>query len=57
MRWPVGGVLALVVLGLLAFVLILRLLGPAQLPSPASYPAQSWRSSTPEEQGFDTAPL
>jgi CubicO group peptidase (beta-lactamase class C family) len=45
------------VLALLALVLIPRLRGPEQVPTPTYWPTEGWRSSTPEEQGFDSARL
>jgi CubicO group peptidase (beta-lactamase class C family) len=56
-RMILGGALALAVLALLALVLIPRLRGPEQVSTPAYWPTQGWRSSTPEEQGFDSAKL
>jgi CubicO group peptidase (beta-lactamase class C family) len=46
-----------VVLAVLAVVLIPRLRGPEQVSTPAYWPTQGWRSSTPEEQGIDSAKL
>ena len=45
------------VLALLALVLILRLRGREQLPAPAYWPTEGWRSSTPEDQGSASAKL
>jgi len=45
------------VLALLALVLIPQLLGPEQVSTPTYWPTQGWRSSTPEEQGIDSAKL
>lgn len=45
------------VVGLLALVLIPRLWGPEQVSAPVYWPTQGWRSSPPEEQGFDSAKL
>jgi CubicO group peptidase (beta-lactamase class C family) len=41
----------------MAIVLIPRLLKPEQVSTQAYWPAQGWRTSTPEEQGFDSAKL
>lgn len=40
-----------------AIVLIPRLRGRERLPVPSYWPTQGWRSSTPEEQGVDSAKL
>jgi len=56
-RLILGGALALAVLALLALVLIPRLRGPEHVATPAYWPTQGWRSSTPEEQGIDSAKL
>ncbi len=53
-RWILGGALALAVVALLALVLVPRLRGPEQRPAPDYWPTQGWRSSTLEEQGFDS---
>jgi CubicO group peptidase (beta-lactamase class C family) len=45
------------VLALLAFVLIPQLQSPEQISSPAYWPTDGWRNSTPEEHGFDSAKL
>jgi CubicO group peptidase (beta-lactamase class C family) len=56
-RWILGGVLALAVVALLALVLVPRLRGPEQFPAPEYWPTAGWRSSTPEEHGFDSAKM
>ncbi|HET7091274.1 MAG TPA: serine hydrolase [Anaerolineae bacterium] len=56
-RWILGGALALAVVALLALVLVPRLRGPEQVSTPSYWPTHGWRSSTPEEQGFDSAKL
>jgi len=56
-RWILGGALALAVVVVAALVLITQLRGPGQVPTPTYWPTQGWRSSTPEEQGFDSAKL
>jgi CubicO group peptidase (beta-lactamase class C family) len=45
------------ILAVLALVLIPRLLKPEQAATPTYWPTQSWRTSTPEEQGFDSSKL
>lgn len=45
------------VLVLLALVLILQMPGPEQVSTPTYWPTQGWRSSTPEEQGIDSAKI
>ena len=45
------------IVALLSLALIPRLRGPEQVPAPAYWPTQGWRSNTPEEQGFDSAKL
>jgi CubicO group peptidase (beta-lactamase class C family) len=54
-RWILGGALALVVVA--ALVLITQLRGPGPAPTPTYWPTEAWLSSTPEEQGFDSAKL
>ena len=56
-RWIAGGALALAVVVVAALLLITQLRGPAQAPAPTYWPTQGWLSSTPEEQGFDSAKL
>jgi CubicO group peptidase (beta-lactamase class C family) len=51
------GLLAVVILAIMAIVLIPRLLRPEQVSTQAYWPTQDWRTSTPEEQGFDSAKL
>jgi CubicO group peptidase (beta-lactamase class C family) len=56
-RTIVVGLGSLVALAVLAVVLIPRHFGPAQLSSESYWPAQGWRTSTPEKQGFDAGKL
>ena len=42
---------------LLAVILIPKLTQPEQVPAAAYWPTQGWRTSTPEEQGFDSVKL
>ena len=56
-RWIAGGALALAVVVVAALVLIPRLRGPEQASTPTYWPTQAWLTSTPEEQGFDSAKL
>jgi CubicO group peptidase (beta-lactamase class C family) len=51
------GLLALVILAILAIVLIPRFLQPERVATPMYWPTQGWRTSTPEEQGLDSAKL
>lgn len=45
------------VLVLLALVLILQMHEPEQISTPTYWPTHGWRSSTPEENGIDSAKL
>jgi CubicO group peptidase (beta-lactamase class C family) len=45
------------VLALLILVIIPQLQNPEQISTPTYWPTHAWRSSTPEEQGFDSAKL
>jgi len=58
-RTVVVGLLALAILAVLAIVLGPRMLQSrqAEAPAPAYWPTNGWRTSTPEEQGFDSARL
>jgi CubicO group peptidase (beta-lactamase class C family) len=56
-RTIVIGLGSLVVLAVLAVVLVPRLFGPAQHFPESYWPTQGWRTSTPEEQGFDAGKL
>lgn len=49
--------LALVKFGPLAWLFTAGLRAPAQAPAPDYWPTDGWRSSSPEEQGFDSAKL
>jgi CubicO group peptidase (beta-lactamase class C family) len=46
-----------VILMVLALVLLSRLLEPEQVSTQPYWPTQGWRTSTPEEQGFDSGKL
>ncbi len=50
-------IVPVVVLALLALVLIPQLRGPEQASTPAYWPTQGWRNSTPEEHGVDSTNL
>jgi len=56
-RTMVIGLGSVVILAVLALVLIPRLLTPEQVSPPTYWPTQGWRTSTPEEQGFDSGKL
>jgi CubicO group peptidase (beta-lactamase class C family) len=56
-RWILGGALVLALVVVAALVLVTQLRGPAQAPTPLYWPTEGWLSSTPEEQGFDSAKL
>jgi CubicO group peptidase (beta-lactamase class C family) len=49
--------LALIVLGPLAWKITAGLRTPVQAPEPDYWPTQGWQTSTPEEQGFDSAKM
>ena len=49
--------LVLVRVGALAWLLTAGLRAPAEVPAPDYWPTNGWRTSTPEEQGFDSAKL
>jgi CubicO group peptidase (beta-lactamase class C family) len=51
------GLIVVAFLAVLAIVLIPRLLKPKQVSTQTYWPTQSWRTSTPEEQGLDSAKL
>jgi CubicO group peptidase (beta-lactamase class C family) len=50
-------VLALALLAALIIYVTPRWRGPEPGPSPAYWPTQAWQSSTPEQQGFDSAKI
>jgi CubicO group peptidase (beta-lactamase class C family) len=56
-RWVLGGTLALAVVLVAGLVLVTQLRGPQQAPAPTYWPTEDWLTSTPEEQGFDSAKL
>jgi len=53
-RAIIFGLLALVILAVLAIVLIPRLRKPEQAAMPSYWPTQGWRTTTPEKQGLDS---
>jgi CubicO group peptidase (beta-lactamase class C family) len=53
----IGFGVAVLVLAVLAAVLLLRLLKPEEVSPESYWPTQGWRTSTPEEQGFDSGKL
>jgi CubicO group peptidase (beta-lactamase class C family) len=56
-RTIVIGLVSVIALTVLAVVLIPRLLKPEQVSTQTYWPTQGWRTSTPEEQGFDSGKL
>jgi len=56
-RTIVIGLVAVVVLAVLALVLVPRLFRSDQDSTQSYWPTQGWRTSTPEEQGFDSGKL
>ena len=54
-RTIVIGFFVVVILVVLAIVVIPQLLKPEQVSTQAYWPTKGWRTSTPEEQGFDSA--
>jgi CubicO group peptidase (beta-lactamase class C family) len=54
----IAGILALsIIVVLLAFIVIPWLRGARSPSTPAYWPTMGWRTSTPEEQGFDSAKM
>jgi CubicO group peptidase (beta-lactamase class C family) len=53
----VVGLVSLVILAVLALVLLPHLRKPEQVFTQFYWPTNGWRTSTPEEQGFDSAQL
>jgi CubicO group peptidase (beta-lactamase class C family) len=51
------GLVFVAILAVLAAVLIPRLLGTEETSTQTYWPTQGWRTSTPEEQGFDSGKL
>jgi len=51
------GLVSVVILVVLAIVFIPRLLKPERVSTQTYWPTQGWRTSTPEEQGFDSGRL
>jgi CubicO group peptidase (beta-lactamase class C family) len=56
-RWILGGALALAFVVVAALVLITQVRGPGEVPTPTYWPTEGWLTSTPEQQGFDSAKL
>jgi CubicO group peptidase (beta-lactamase class C family) len=56
-RSSLYALVALIGLALLALIFIPRLIKSNQLASQTYWPTQGWRTSTPEEQGFDSEKL
>jgi hypothetical protein len=56
-RTIVIGLVSVSIVAVLAPVLLPRLLKPEQAPTQPYWPTQDWRTSTPEEQGFDSGKL
>lgn len=56
-RTIVIGLSAVAILAVVAIVFIPRLLKPEQSSTQTYWPTQGWRTSAPEEQGFDSAKL
>ena len=56
-RTIIIGILVAVILIVLASLFIPRLLKPEPAPPQTYWPAQDWRTVTPEEQGFDSGKL
>jgi CubicO group peptidase (beta-lactamase class C family) len=56
-RTIVIGLVSVAILAVLALVLVPRLLKPEQVPPQIYWPTEGWRTSTPEEQGFDSGKL
>jgi CubicO group peptidase (beta-lactamase class C family) len=50
-------IIPIVIFVLLIIVLYPQLRGPEHISTPTYWPTQSWRTSTPEEQGFDSAKM
>jgi CubicO group peptidase (beta-lactamase class C family) len=56
-RTIIIGIIAVAILAVLAIVIIPRILNPEQASTQTYFPTKGWRSSTPEEQGFDSVKL
>jgi CubicO group peptidase (beta-lactamase class C family) len=56
-RTMIIGLIAVVILAVLAIVLILKFTKLDQESTQAYWPTKDWRTSTPEEQGFDSVKL
>jgi CubicO group peptidase (beta-lactamase class C family) len=56
-RTIIIGLSSVVILIVLAIVFIPRLRKPEQVSTQTYFPTKGWRSSTPEEQGFDSSKL
>ncbi|MCW5851069.1 MAG: serine hydrolase [Anaerolineae bacterium] len=56
-RRRMGWLLPLMVLLVLVLVLVMRSSVPEQAPAPPYWPTQGWRTTPPEEHGFDSAKM
>ena len=56
-RTIVIGLGSVAILAVLALLLVPQLLKPEQVSTQTYWPTQGWRTSTPEEQGFDSGKL
>jgi CubicO group peptidase (beta-lactamase class C family) len=56
-RRIVSGFIVVITLAALAIIFIPRMLKPKQVRTQLYWPTQSWRTSTPEEQGLDSTKL
>jgi CubicO group peptidase (beta-lactamase class C family) len=56
-RAIVVGIVGVAILAVLAVVLVPRLLQPKQASREVYWPTETWRTTTPEEQGLDSAKL
>jgi CubicO group peptidase (beta-lactamase class C family) len=52
-----AGGIVLISIGAVAWILTAGLREPAAVPAPEYWPTNGWRTSSPEEQGFDSAKL
>ena len=55
--WWVGAALLLVLIGGLAYIFLPGRAGLTALPAPDYWPTDGWKTSTPEQQGLDSAKL
>jgi CubicO group peptidase (beta-lactamase class C family) len=56
-RTIVVGLISVAILTILALLFIPRLFKPGQISTQTYWPTEGWRTSTPEEQGFDSVKL